>query len=88
MATNQKLAGLIYIVSNSSISLTLKTNSVFTGRVNTANIASSAKVTIDSSSKWTLTGNTYLTSLTDADATYSNITVGTYNLFVGGAKLL
>ena len=87
-ATGQTLNGLIYIDANSSFSLTLKSTSIYTGRINSKNIAGSAKVTMDTSSSWTLTGDTYLTSLTDSDTGYSNIKVGTFHLYVGGTKIL
>jgi len=87
-ANGQTLTGLIYIDASSSFSLTLTSSSAYTGRINSANIAGSAKVTMDLSSTWTLTGNTYLTSLTDADTSYSNISAGAYHLYVGGTKLL
>ena len=80
--TGQTMTGLIYVDASSSLSLTLNSSSAYTGRINTANLAGSAKVTIDSSSTWTLTGDTYLTSLTDSNTNYSNISVGRYKLYV------
>lgn len=65
----------------------LKSSSVYNGIINTANIAGSAKITIDSCSSWTLTGDTYLTSLTDADTIYTNISTGVCYLYLNGVKV-
>jgi len=43
---------------------------------------------MDATSAWTLTGNTYLTSLTDATSSYSNITTNGYKLYVNGTEVL
>jgi len=78
------------IVKNPTISsddstaiLTLESDSsgsgsTLTGAINSANSGSSkVTLTLDASSKWVVSGNSYLTTLTDADATYSNITCQT-----------
>jgi hypothetical protein len=72
------------ISSDDSIaSITLEANSSgtgsqLTGAINTANSGStSVTLALDSASSWVVTGTSYLTSLTDADTTYSNITCQT-----------
>ena len=49
--------------------------------------AKSVKLTLDTSSKITLTGDTYVSSLEDADSTYSNINFNGYKLYVNGKAL-
>ncbi|MGD0340600.1 MAG: hypothetical protein ABSA76_02680 [Bacteroidales bacterium] len=85
--TGQTMSGLIYVDVNSSLTLAMKSSSAFTGKINPSNIAGSAKMTMDSASTWTLTGTSYLTSLTDDATNYSNITVGNYSLYVNGVKI-
>ena len=46
------------------------------------------KLTLDSSSKITLTGDSYITSLEDADTTYSNINFNGYKLINAPASKL
>jgi hypothetical protein len=74
----------IYLYEDSS-----GTASTLTGAVNNADTGKTVSLTIDSSSKWVVTGTSYLTSLTDDDATYSNITCQTSGckVYVGGAAI-
>ena len=59
--------------------LTIKmVNSSIKGKINTDNASANVKVTLDEDSTITLTGNTYITSLTNADSTGSNINKGSY----------
>jgi len=51
------------------------TASSLTGAINAADTGKKGNLTLDSTSKWVVTGTSYLTSLTDADTTYSNISV-------------
>ena len=85
--SGQAMSGLIYVDASSSFTMALSNSSVLTGKVNPANVAGSAKVTMDATSTWTLTGNSYLTSLTDAASDYSNITAGSFSLYVNGIKI-
>ena len=43
-------------------------------------------LTLDKSSTLTLTGNTYIKSLTNADSTNSNINLNGYKLYVDGVE--
>jgi len=85
--SGQSLNGVIYVDTNSAFSLSLNSSSTYSGRINSGNIAGSAKVTIDASSTWTLTGNSYLSSFSDGDTSYSNITRGVYHLYVNNVEL-
>ncbi len=85
--TNQKVKGNIVISSISNVGITMKTNSSFEGTINGDNTAKSITLTIDKTSKVVLTGNSYLTSLTDADSSYSNIDFNGYKLYVNGKTI-
>ncbi|MCD7808465.1 MAG: hypothetical protein LUH02_03915 [Erysipelotrichaceae bacterium] len=65
-ATNQTLTGDIYVDDISTLSLTLK-NSTLTATVNADNSASQCDISLDSDSKWVVTGNSYITTLTLED---------------------
>jgi hypothetical protein len=88
ICSGQTISGLVYADANSDVVLELKNSSVYSGRVNTDNKAKKAIVTLDSSSSWSLTGNTYLTSFTNANTSNSNITTNGYKLYVNGTQLL
>lgn len=85
---DQTISGLIYIDGSSEATLKLTDGSVFSGSINPGDVAKVAAVVIDASSTWTLTGNTYLTSLKDATTSYSNITANGYKLYVNGTEIL
>jgi hypothetical protein len=85
---DQTISGLIYIDGSSEATLKLTDGSVFSGSINPGDVAKVAAVVIDASSSWTLTGDTYLTSLTDATTSYSNITANGYKLYVNGTEVL
>jgi hypothetical protein len=84
----QTISGLIYADANSQVTLTLRSSSAYTGAINPGDVAELAAVVMDAGSTWTLTGNTYLTSLTDAASSYANITANGYVLYVNGTKIL
>jgi hypothetical protein len=72
-AESENLSGNITCDKISTISATLKDNTNLTGSINAENTAKSIDLTLDSTSRWNVTGTSYLTSLTDADSTLSNI---------------
>ena len=78
-ATNQTLEGDIEVDNISTLTLNLA-SSTYEGTINNANTASSITLTIDSDSTLSLTGDSYVTSLTN------NGTINTngYNLYVNG----
>jgi len=79
-AINESLNGNIIVGDYSSLSLDLK-NSTYKGTITTSSNATSS-VTIEAGSTWTLTGDSYLTSLTN----YGTIICGNYTLYVNGVK--
>ena len=86
-ATKQELTGNIEVDSISSFTMNLTENSSYTGTINSANSAKSITLKIDSTSKITLTGDSYVTSLEDSDSSYSNINFNGYKLYVNGTAI-
>lgn len=60
----QTLTGNVVADKISSISITLKKGSSLTGTINGGKTAKSISLTLDSTSKWSVTGDSYLTTLT------------------------
>jgi len=84
--TNQSATGNIVVDSISSLTMSLKNGSVFKGAINSAN-AGTVSLSLDKSSTLTLTGDTYVKSLTNADSTNSNINFNGYKLYVNGTAI-
>lgn len=80
--SKQKASGNIVIDSVSTLKMTMKNRSSYKGTINGSNEAKSISLTLDKTSKITLTGDSYVTSFTDADSTYSNINFNGYKLYV------
>ena len=85
--TKQKASGNIVIDSISTLDMTMKSGSSYTGTINGDNSAKSIKLTLDKNSKIKLTGDSYVTSLDDADSDYSNIDFNGYTLYVNGTAI-
>ncbi len=93
-AIKQQLSGIILVGSNSTLKLNLSDGSAFTGTIsgNITNASGTSvstsvgtvSVTLDSSSTWTLTGDTYITEFNGEAA--SVISNG-YTLYVNGVAL-
>ena len=93
-AASQQLEGCILVGSNSKFSLTLTGGSGFAGSIsgdiqNSSGIAVSTEVgevsvTLDDTSTWTLTADTYITSFTGSA---SQIISNGYQLYVNGIAL-
>ena len=77
--TNQEIEGDFIVDSSSSLSITM-VNSSIKGKINTDNESTNVAITLDAASSITLTGNSYISSLTNADTTGSNINKGSYTL--------
>lgn len=84
IAKNQTLRGDIIVDALSSISLTLRGGSDYTGTINTANTARAAKVTLEEGATWTLTGNAYLSAFTGR---VGDIITNGFTVYVNGAAL-
>lgn len=88
---NSSSDGTTVTISNSSITTTGdNAGGIMTtggGTINGENEAKSITLKLDSTSKIKLTGDSYVTSLEDADATYSNIDFNGYKLYVNGVAI-
>jgi hypothetical protein len=67
--------------SKSAVTLTLSNASTLTGAVNTAKAGGTVSLALDATSKWVVTGTSYLTSFTDADASFANIDDNGFTLY-------
>jgi hypothetical protein len=66
VASHQTLKGSIVADKISTVSLKLTNSSKYTGAIDTANTAKSITVSLDSSSTWTVTADSYVSVLSDA----------------------
>ena len=85
-ATNQTLKGNIEVDKISTAAINL-TKSTYEGTINGDNSAKEISLKLDKDSKITLTGDSYVTSLDDADSTYSNIDFNGFTLYVNGKAI-
>ena len=79
-ASGQDMKGNIIVDSSSSLAMNMTDSSTYEGAINTSEQAGTVNVTIESGSTWTLTGNSYVTSLTNN----GTISRGSYTLYVNG----
>ena len=86
-ATNQTLEGDIQMDKLSTLTFHLTSQSNYKGVINGDNEAGEVHITLDKSSKLTLMGDSYVTSLEDEDETYSNIDFNGYTLYVNGTAV-
>ena len=84
-ASAQTLKGDIACDAISSVALALSDSSSLTGAVDSANTGD-CSVTLDSTSSWTLTGDSYVTSLTDSDTSCKNITSNGHTIYYDSAN--
>ena len=93
-ADGQELTGIIKVGDDSQLTLNLTNGSTFTGSIDgeiqnskgttVSTEVGTVAVTLDSSSTWTLTADTYITSF-DGDA--SSVVSNGYTLYVNGTAL-
>ena len=81
-ATNQALNGNIVADSISTVALDMTNGSSLVGAINTDNTAKEVTVKLSKDSSWTLTGDSYVKSLTNEDTTGENIHLNGYKLVV------
>lgn len=86
-ATNQNMEGNIYVDNISALEMNLSNSSSYLGAINGDNTAKTLSLSLDSSSKLTLTGDTYLTSLKNEVSDNSNINLNGHNLYVNGEAI-
>lgn len=81
-ASNQELSGNIVADSISTIAIDMVNGSSLVGAINTDNTAKEVTLKLSKDSTWTLTGDSYVKSLTNEDTTNSNIHLNGYKLVV------
>lgn len=86
-ASKQIFTGNINLDKLSTLTMKLSNSSTYTGTINAKNSAKKISLTLDSSSKMKLTGDSYVTSLNDKDSSYSNIDFNGYTLYVNGKAI-
>jgi hypothetical protein len=80
--SGQTISGNIYVDSISMLDMKLSNSSSFTGAVNTdGTTASALSVTLDSSSTWTLTADSYVTIF---NGSLDNVVTNGHTLYVNG----
>lgn len=85
VASNQTLTGDISIDKISKLAMTIKNSSSYTGAVNSnGTTAAALSVTLDSSSTWTLTADSYITEFTGS---MSNVITNGHTLYVNGVAM-
>lgn len=82
-ATNQKINGDMLVDSVSVLNLYLKSSSVFTGAINSDGAQGEVYVEIESGSTWTLTADSYVSSLT---CEAGSIDLNGHKLYVDGKE--
>lgn len=83
---NQTVTGDIVVDAISQLTVSLSDNSSYQGAINSEN-AGEVELTLDKTSSISLTGDTYIKSLKNDDATNSNIHLNGYKLFINGVEL-
>jgi hypothetical protein len=88
-ADTQTLVGDMVADGISSLTAVLQNGSALTGSINADNAAGEANLTLDAGSTWTVTADSYLTCLSDADGisgtTITNITGNGYTVYYDSA---
>ena len=93
-AVKQQLSGAVKVGSDSSLTLTLTDGSTFAGSIDGSIVnakgetvsteVGTVSVTLDATSTWTLTGDSYITAFSGSAA---NVISNGYTLYVGGTPL-
>ena len=86
-AKNQKITGNILVDNISTLDLSLKNGSSYSGTINNENTAKAINISLDSTSSLTLTGDSYITSLSNEKTDNSNINFNGYKLYVNGVAI-
>ena len=72
-AAKQTLSGDVIANKISTVSVSLTDGSNWSGAMNPKHTAKSASLSLDASSVWNVTGDSYVAALTDSDTTLGNI---------------
>ena len=82
----QKLSGAVLANAISKVALHLTDQSEWRGSINKDKAAGSASVHLSKDSTWTLTADSYVTSLTDEDSTFGNIKSNGHTIYYDSQK--
>ena len=82
----QKLSGTVLANAISKVALHLTDQSEWRGSINKDKAAGSASVHLSKDSTWTLTADSYVTSLTDEDSTFGNIKSNGHTIYYDSQK--
>ena len=85
--SNQSAAGNIVVDKISTLIMNLSKKSSYTGTINGDNTAKNIELVLDKTSKIKLTGDSYVTKLTNSDSSNSNIDFNGYKLYVNGVAV-
>jgi hypothetical protein len=81
---NQKLTGQIIVDKISTLNLSMKNGTTYTGAINQDGAAGDVTVTLDDSSTWTLTADSYVTTF---NGDVSQINANGHTLYVNGTAV-
>ena len=84
IATDQVMSGKIRVDNISTLDITLQQGTQFTGSINTENMSGTTRVTLDNSSQWVLTGDSYITEF---KGDLSQIETNGFKLFINGQQV-
>ena len=82
----QEIAGNVYVDNISELTMTLSEGSRFVGAINAENTAGRLDISLDADSTLELTADSYVSSVTNADASGANIKLNGFKLYVGEEK--
>ncbi|WP_296814249.1 hypothetical protein [uncultured Megasphaera sp.] len=80
-ATKESLSGNVVANNISTVSVSLTDGSTWSGTMNPKHTAKRADLSLDASSVWNVTGDSYVSALTDEDTTLGNIRSNGYRIY-------
>ena len=84
---NQSIEGNIYIDDISTLNINMSNSSYYEGTINSDNTGAKIELVLDKKSKIKLTGDSYITTINDANRAYTNIDFNGYKLYVEGTPI-
>lgn len=83
---HQTLSGNITCDSISTVAVKLTKNSLFQGTLNAKNTAKSASISLDKTSRWEVTGDSYVSKITDKNTKCRNIRSNGHTVYYDAAQ--
>ena len=84
---NQTIEGNVYIDDISTLNINMSNSSYYEGTINSDNTGAKIELVLDKKSKIKLTGDSYITTINDANRAYTNIDFNGYKLYVEGTPI-